>query len=351
MRFIRSLVLLAIIALIVFYFVEQNGLSENETIDHISKVVNEKSSVLQTKVVPEKILKNDITSWIGKTEDYLLDELGEPIRRDVSAYEYEWWIYNDSNKEYIQIGIMDHKIVTIYATGEGDDLDSYYIGKPYEEIRKEFSFEDEVTYNKGLSSYTFRLTAEDLKMRPLTKVTDEIFVQFYFDTFTERLSSIRVLTASTLLKHRPYEIVYRGDLPDNPVLSEEEWQEIETGMEQQIFDITNVMRNRHDKNNLEWKDSIQQVAYLHSKDMAENDYFSHFGLDGSGLKERLAAQEVFYISAGENIAAQYTDAPAAMEGWLNSEGHREALFNEAYTHIGVGVYRLYYTQNFLAEAR
>ncbi|MFB4475823.1 CAP domain-containing protein, partial [Oceanobacillus caeni] len=33
-----------------------------------------------------------------------------------------------------------------------------------------------------------------------------------------------------------------------------------------------------------------------------------------------------------------------------SEGHREALLSEDYTHIGVGVYRLYYTQNFLAQA-
>ncbi|MBR3119412.1 MAG: CAP domain-containing protein, partial [Oceanobacillus sp.] len=43
------------------------------------------------------------------------------------------------------------------------------------------------------------------------------------------------------------------------------------------------------------------------------------------------------------------DAPAAMEGWLNSEGHREALLSNDYTHIGVGVHRLYYTQNFLGK--
>jgi Uncharacterized protein with SCP/PR1 domains len=40
---------------------------------------------------------------------------------------------------------------------------------------------------------------------------------------------------------------------------------------------------------------------------------------------------------------------AVMEGWLNSEGHRETLLNEQYNYLGVGVHRLYYTQNFLLK--
>lgn len=68
-----------------------------------------------------------------------------------------------------------------------------------------------------------------------------------------------------------------------------------------------------------------------------------------GLKERLASEEVYYLAAGENIAAQYPDAPAAMQGWLNSKGHREALLEDDYTHLGVGVYHFYYTQNFLQK--
>ncbi|MDY0396277.1 CAP domain-containing protein [Virgibacillus halophilus] len=38
-----------------------------------------------------------------------------------------------------------------------------------------------------------------------------------------------------------------------------------------------------------------------------------------------------------------------MQGWLNSKGHREALLNKDYTNLGVGVYKFYYTQNFLAK--
>lgn len=56
-----------------------------------------------------------------------------------------------------------------------------------------------------------------------------------------------------------------------------------------------------------------------------------------------------FQQAGENIAYNYVDGPAAVEGWLNSEGHRKALLNEDYTHLGVGVDHKYYTQNFIKQ--
>src|SRR5699024_11965582 len=78
-------------------------------------------------------------------------------------------------------------------------------------------------------------------------------------------------------------------------------------MEQQIFEITNVHRHMYGRDQLQWENQARDVAFSHSKDMAENDYFSHNSLDGQGLQERLAVKEISYVTAGENIAAQYPD--------------------------------------------
>lgn len=354
MRFLGSLILISVIAISAFFVLEQQDTSLDEVNEKIVKVVKEKESLLETKLVPEKRqrsipLDGDIFQWIGKPVEELVESLGKPVRKDISAYDYEWWVYTDQSSKYIQFGVLDDEIKTIYATGEDLDIDPIQFGQDYNAVKDKMSFSNEVTYSKGISSYTFHLNEEDLKMRPLAKITNDVFVQCYFDTFTNELSSIRVLTADVLLKHRPYEIVYRGKLPGEPDLTDEEWDSVDAGMEQQVFDITNVMRNQHEKSILGWEEPVSEVAFTHSKDMAENDYFSHDSLDGSGLKERLAVKDIIYIAAGENIAAQYTDAPAAMEGWLNSKRHHKALFNDEYTHLGVGVYRLYYTQNFLAK--
>jgi uncharacterized protein YkwD len=355
MRMIRYFFIVILLAAGCFFLLEQQDISPAEEIRHFSTLLQKKDSEPETKEAPAEIPQNkpvedDISGWIGETSNTLIKDLGEPLSKDLSAYGYRWWVYADGETQYLQFGVSaDGIIKTVFATGEGLEAGGVQLGDTYGEADQVLSFGEEVTYKEGASSYTFRLNEDDMKMRPLIQLTDDLFMQTYFDTFTDELSSIRVLTADTLLKQRPYEVMYRGTLPEAPELSDGQWEEVEAGMEQQIFEITNVIRNRHKKAALEWEEQLKEVAFLHSKDMAENDYFSHYSLNGNGLKERLAEKQVVYLAAGENIAAQYTDAAAAMEGWLNSEGHREALLNDDYTHLGVGVYRFYYTQNFLSK--
>lgn len=353
MRFIRVFALLVLIIIGGYYLFEKNHQSPQKAVDDFSSILETKENMLETKQIPEERstipLEGDIFQWIDKSTDELIEAFGEPARKDQSGYGYDWWVYKDQQKQYIQYGIDDNEVRSIYAIGKDLSLEPIEIGQDYESIKQEFSITNEVSYHKGLASYTFRLKDEELKARPLVKLTDDIFMQLYFDTFTDKLSSIRILSADILLQHRPYEMEYRGDLPEKPNLTDKQWGKVETGMEKQILNITNVIRKQYEESALKWDKTVSEVAYLHSKDMAENNYFSHYGMDGDGLKERLATQEVFYQAAGENIAAQYPDVPSAMQGWLNSEGHRQALLKEDYTHLGVGVYRFHYTQNFLKK--
>ena len=117
--------------------------------------------------------------------------------------------------------------------------------------------------------------------------------------------------------------------------------------EKQIFELTNIIRTRINIEPLKWDEKIAEVAFNHSIDMHENDEFSHPSKKYGELSNRLDEGEVAYKTAGENIASNYIDAPAVVEGWLNSKDHRESLLNEDFTHIGIGVYKKYFTQNFI----
>jgi len=293
-------------------------------------------------------LKGTIYDVIGLTEEAIEKQYGEPNRKDPTPYGYTWWIYKNEGL-YTQIGVEGGKAVTVYAIGSKISADPFLTGQPYKFVKQNFEISSsvEVEYENG--SYQFKLSQEDVVQRPLISLGNDLYAQLYFDQFTERLSSIRLFTADVLLTHQPYEVYYRGELPQQPLILKRNWSKIEAGVEQQIFDITNMVRKRFEKSSMAWHDKVASVAFRHSKDMAINNYFSHISLEGNGLKERLKENEVYYFSAGENISAQYPDAPAAVEGWLNSEGHREALLNEEYNHLGVGVYRYYYTQNFLQK--
>ncbi|QKY68938.1 CAP domain-containing protein [Lentibacillus sp. CBA3610] len=353
MRLLRIIVVLLLAVTGVYYLLETNDFLEEDSIENSSQVLEQKDNKLESKEIPETRttvpLEGSTYQWMNKSTSELTENFGEPQRKDLSAYGYEWWVYTDGGEQLIQFGIDDNQVKSIYALGNDLSIEPAEIGQAYDSTSEAFSFSSDVTYSKDLSSYTFKLSDEELQERPLVKVTDNIFLQLYFDTFTNELSAIRMLSADILLLHQPYELHYRGELPENANFTDEQWAQVEEGAEQQIFQITNVLRSQYGKSALEWDDAVSKVAYQHSEDMAENNYFSHYSQNGDGLKERLAAQEVFYQSAGENIAAQYPDAQAALHGWLNSEGHREALLRDDFTHLGIGVHRFYYTQNFLKK--
>ncbi|MCA1029940.1 CAP domain-containing protein [Bacillus timonensis] len=285
---------------------------------------------------------------IGKSSRVVLEMYGEPERIDQSSYDYEWWIYNRDLHNYLQIGVLNSKIVTIYAVGKNSNINPFYIGQPKAEIESISPFASKVSLQAQSNSYRFELKEEERNTRPLLAV-GEVFIQLYFDSFTEKLSSVRYMDGDTLIKLRPYELVYRGDLISAKEPTPDQWQEIEEANSAQIIDITNAIRLRHELNLVEWDSLTALVAYRHSKDMFEENYFSHTSPKYGGLKERLASENIIYQLAGENIAAQYVDGIAAVEGWLNSKGHRETLLNGEFTHLGVGVYEKYYTQNFIRK--
>ena len=313
----------------------------------------------QTSPLPTVVPDNDVTetfsqespevksaefNWMGISIEKVTQTVGEPTWKAPSEYGYEWWTYEGEDQTYKQIGIQDGQVVTAVFLEKGTTVEGMKIGQEYDQIKSEESFQSNFSLDsEGVCR--FELTNQDLKERPLIAIDEKWTAQLYFDTFTKKLAAIRIIRNDVLLKMQPYKTVYRGVLPSSRPLSRDEWKEVETGMEKQIISQTNHFRNTHNLSELSSHDQASTVAFFHSRDMDDKNYFSHYAPDGKGLEYRF--QGIPYLEAGENIATQYVDATAAVQGWLNSEGHRKALLNPTYTHLGVGVHHRYYTQNFL----
>ncbi|WP_291726442.1 CAP domain-containing protein [Bernardetia sp.] len=102
-------------------------------------------------------------------------------------------------------------------------------------------------------------------------------------------------------------------------------------------------------NPISWNETLAKAAYLHSKDMSENNYFSHTGKNGSDAGERIENQGYIWRTYGENIAEGYTTEEAVIEGWLNSEGHCKNIMKASFEEMGVGREANYWTQVFGAQ--
>ena len=81
---------------------------------------------------------------------------------------------------------------------------------------------------------------------------------------------------------------------------------------------------------------LVQTARAKSQDMIDNRYFDHQSPVLGSPFDQMKRAGISYHFAGENIAEMAT-AAQAMEGWMNSPGHRANILNPNFTHIGIGV--------------
>ena len=106
---------------------------------------------------------------------------------------------------------------------------------------------------------------------------------------------------------------------------------------QQVVDLTNARRAEHGLGALAVDGLLNNAAQGHSNDQAAADKMSHTGTDGSNPGDRIARAGYGFSAWGENVAAGYPDAASAMNGWMNSPGHRANILNGNFTQIGVGL--------------
>ncbi|WP_224243377.1 CAP domain-containing protein [Hyalangium gracile] len=100
---------------------------------------------------------------------------------------------------------------------------------------------------------------------------------------------------------------------------------------------------------------LRCAARKHSKDMGDNNFFSHVGSDGSTFSQRITSAGYRWRSAGENIGAGYATPAAVVNGWMASTGHCNNIMNGGFKQLGVGYYSRsgspythYWTQSFAA---
>lgn len=340
---LRILVIIIILCGIGFYWSimekGQNGSKENSigSLDAKNYSYEKRSN--------KKIKAEGLFQLIGKDNNEVEMELGKPERIDVSAYGYQWWIYKLSKNKYIQIGIENNKVVTIYAIGKDINIKPFYFGQPIGEIYSSYFIESTLDLYYDNQTYHFELSEEDINFRPIIRI-NTMYVQLYIDKFSGTLSSIRIMDVPTVIKLRPFD--YREMTSGIPITNNIDEKMLAKAYEQQIFDITNMIRFRYDLSALKWDEELAAEGYKESKEMFENNLFSIDNKEDA--TERLKMGMFVYLKPGENIAVHYLDAPAIVEGWYNSEIHRKNLLSEEYHNVGVGVYRNYFTQKFVHES-
>lgn len=124
-------------------------------------------------------------------------------------------------------------------------------------------------------------------------------------------------------------------------------------MGEQMIELVNEEREKEGLNKLELDKSLRKIARLKSKDIAENDYFSHTSPTYGTPFEMMEEFDISFKMAAENLAG-HNSVKLAHEGLMDSKGHRENILQAELTHIGVGIvedqkYGYIFTQMFITK--
>ena len=155
-----------------------------------------------------------------------------------------------------------------------------------------------------------------------------------------------------------------------------------TSIEKEVHKKINKVRRQHGLSKLKWNQELAYIAKDHSVDMSKRHYFSHVTPEGVDLQKRYQKADFNclvpaggnrYLTGGENLhkgwrrtgTITYSDgrkeetgllsiqqvADIAVEGWMNSPGHRKNILQPHWLTQGIGVWlapdgAIYVTQNF-----
>ena len=105
------------------------------------------------------------------------------------------------------------------------------------------------------------------------------------------------------------------------------------------FNQLNEIRERYDKSPISWDDNTYKLAVERSKDMYEKNYFDHVTPEGKcvdTMKQDYGFKSYEYLAENAGGMSYYSkgivagDCDEALNGWLESRGHRYNLLYEGH---------------------
>ncbi|MDQ3018710.1 MAG: CAP domain-containing protein [bacterium] len=104
-----------------------------------------------------------------------------------------------------------------------------------------------------------------------------------------------------------------------------------------VVSLANTSRAENNLPVLRTNGLLAQAAQNKANDMLARQYFSHNTPDGATPWTFIKATGYSYITAGENLAIDFTEAESVQSAWMNSPGHRANILNKSFEEIGIGI--------------
>lgn len=282
--------------------------------------------------------------------------MGKPNRKEIGFMGLDTWTYHYNYQNFYLFGFYNGKLMYIYTNSSFEDVLGISMGDTKESLEAKVATRDLPPLEFSEGDVLVYLGNNQIRSNKIHTVSGDSVVVYYVDKHDRNtVSGIEIYHKTMMTCDDPiidYKYTYLGDAPylGFPQPSAMMQMEINKSLERQIFDMTNAIRVKEGLDILLWHSDAAQVAYDHSKDMSDRNYFGHKSPTGKGPGNRVVEANIVFQEVLENIAMNTINSAETIHAWMNSEGHRDAILLKENTHLGVGVFKglnIYYTQIFL----
>lgn len=111
---------------------------------------------------------------------------------------------------------------------------------------------------------------------------------------------------------------------------------VDQAAEQTMLGMVNAERVKRGFSSLSMEPALRDLARSYAREMLEKGYFSHYSPEGLSPFDRMNAAHINYTYAGENLAFS-ANVDLAMQGFMNSPGHRDNILSPNFKKVGIGV--------------
>jgi hypothetical protein len=125
-------------------FGKEAPLTRAEAVSFIKNLLDQRVTLSAADGVKEEAARDNVELAVrgialGDSESDLLKNLGQPEHKDLSEYGFQWYVYNKDYKNYAQIGVLQGKVVALYAnTLKWQSKHGIKVGSTAAEVKKQY---------------------------------------------------------------------------------------------------------------------------------------------------------------------------------------------------------------------
>jgi hypothetical protein len=102
-----------------------------------------------------------------------------------------------------------------------------------------------------------------------------------------------------------------------------------------VIAVVNEFRSQNGLAPVSYNGTLTTSASMKANDMFAKNYWGHYSPDGLGPAYFIGAAGYGYITAGENLAKDFSSERSVVNAWMGSASHRANILNPNFQHIGV----------------